>query len=276
MLLRRLTAFICATILAAAVPALADSRLEARYTVTLTGITVGKGVWMLDIGDDGYASAGSARVSGPLRLIAPGEGSAAARGNLSGAKVVPQNYSLTPVSGRKTDDVRMTMAANVIKDFTALPPPSQGGDRVPITEEHKKGVVDPMSAALMPVTGNGDLMQPQSCNRTIPIFDGRHRYDIVMGYQRTEQAKDMQGYSGPLIVCRVAYQPVAGHRAERKQVLELKMNQTILVWLAPVAGTRVLVPARVSMDTMFGTLIVQATQFSVEPRPRQAARPPTK
>jgi hypothetical protein len=45
------------------------------------------------------------------------------------------------------------------------------------------------------------------------------------------------------------------------------------VWLAPVAGTRVLFPIRVSIVTLVGVVLVEAETFSAEPREKQAASP---
>ena len=45
------------------------------------------------------------------------------------------------------------------------------------------------------------------------------------------------------------------------------------VWLAPIAGTRVLVPFRVAMPTPIGLGVLQATQFvsAALPTPRRRA-----
>jgi hypothetical protein len=60
----------------------------------------------------------------------------------------------------------------------------------------------------------------------------------------------------------VRYQPIAGHRPGRKSVRELAENRDILVWLAPIAGTRVVIPLRVSFGAKIGTFIMQATHFA--------------
>jgi hypothetical protein len=158
----------------------------------------------------------------------------------------------------------------MLRDLVILPGRKEDRDRVPITDEHRLGAIDPMSAALMPVAGAGDVAGPDACNRTLPIYDGRQRYDLALSYDRAERAKDVKGFSGAVAVCRVTYRPVAGHRANRKQVRELSENKNIFVWLAPIADTRVLVPIRVTIGTAVGTFIVQATHFSTEPRTRAA------
>ncbi|HEV2000867.1 MAG TPA: DUF3108 domain-containing protein [Xanthobacteraceae bacterium] len=274
MSIRPLHAFLALACLVA--PAHADGRLEAKYKITLAGITVGAGTWTLDVSEEGYSGSASGKVAGVLRLFASGEGSATARGQIAAGKVVPTSFTLNSTRGSKTDHVRIAMAANVVRDFSAEPPPSPGGDRVPLTPEHKKGVVDPGSAAILPVSGAGDLLRPDACNRTVPVFDGRQRYDLVMSYDRMETAKDVKGYSGQLVICHIAYRPVAGHRSGREDLITLADNHTIEAWFGPVAGSRVLVPVRVSLVTSFGTLVVQATQFSAEPTKRQALQPETR
>jgi len=44
------------------------------------------------------------------------------------------------------------------------------------------------------------------------------------------------------------------------------------MWLAPIAGTRVLVPFRFSVPTPFGLGVLQATYFVAQPQPTQALR----
>jgi uncharacterized protein DUF3108 len=274
MFIRPFHAFLALACLVA--PAHAEGKLEAQYKVTLAGITIGTGTWTLDVGEETYSGLASGKVAGILKLFASGEGSATARGHIAAGKVMPTSFTLNSTRGSKTDHVRIAMAANVVQDFSAEPPPSRGGDRVPLTPEHKKGVVDPGSAAILPVAGTGELLRPEACNRTVSVFDGRQRYDLVMNYDRMETAQEVKGYTGQLVVCHIVYQPVAGHRSGREDLITLAENKTIEAWFGPVAGSRVLVPVRVSLVTTFGTLVVQATQFSVAPSKRQASRPVTR
>jgi Protein of unknown function (DUF3108) len=263
----------------ATTPAMADSRLDVRYKASLAaladmkGIEIGKGALTVDITDEGYAAAGSAKVTGLARLVSRGEGSVAARGNFVNGKVSPATYSSTSETDKKAEEIRISLANNVVKEFAVSPPTTPAEDRVPVTEQHRQGVVDPMSAAVITVPGSGDLLARDSCARTVSIFDGRQRYDLVFSYERTEPTKNVKGYNGPMLVCRVDYRPIAGHRASRLQVKYMEDNKNIFVWLAPVAGTRVLFPIRVSIVTLVGVVLVEAETFSAEAREKQAASP---
>ena len=63
------------------------------------------------------------------------------------------------------------------------------------------------------------------------------------------------------MVCAVYFSPVAGHVPDRAALKYLMDLRDIEVWLAPIAGTRVMVPYRVSVPTPIGVGIMQATQF---------------
>ena len=48
-------------------------------------------------------------------------------------------------------------------------------------------------------------------------------------------------------------------------------TQEMEIWLAPIAGTRVVVPFRFSVPTPFGAGVLQATQFTTVAQPKPAA-----
>jgi hypothetical protein len=142
---------------------------------------------------------------------------------------------------------------------------------VPLIEAQKHGVQDPMTASLMRVAGNGDLLVPEACQRTLAVFDGRLRYDLQFTYKRVEMVKADKGYAGPVLVCAVTFSPVAGHDPTRTAIKYLTKLRDIEIWLAPIAGTRVLVPYRIQGPTPVGQAVLEATHFVSVPMPSKAA-----
>ena len=69
--------------LAGAWPAQAQGRLDARYVVTLAGLQIGKGAWVIDIAEDQFTAAASGSTSGLLQVFSNGSGSGASRGTPS-------------------------------------------------------------------------------------------------------------------------------------------------------------------------------------------------
>ena len=251
-------------------PAAAQGRVEARYTATLSGIPVGRGTWVIDIGADQYTAAASGRAGGVLRLFANGEGTGAARGTVSRGRLVPGTFSSAYTTRNDSYDVRMALAGGAVKDVKTDPPYQPSPDRVPLTDAHRRGVLDPMTAVLMTAPGTGGVLTPETCSQRLPIFDGRQRFDLVLSFKRMENVQSAKGYSGPAVVCAALYEPIAGHRPERYAIKYLRETRDIEIWLVPIAGTRVVVPYRVSVPTLFGAATLQATQFETE---AQAARP---
>jgi hypothetical protein len=113
----------------------------------------------------------------------------------------------------------------------------------------------------MIVPGNGDVVSQQVCERVLPVFDGRYRFEITLSFERIENVST-KGYAGRAVVCNVAYKPIAGHRASLNPKRFAAPNDEIRAWLVPVAGTRALVPYRVTIGTLFGTLQVQAVSLN--------------
>ena len=268
----RLLVAVSAALACLSANAQAQGRLEARYTASLAGIPLGTGIWVIDIAPDQYTAVASGRTSGLVKLISDGSGSGGSRGIVHGASMVPTSYASSTTTDKKTDEVRMTLRAGAVKDVSAEPPLIPSPDRVPVTEAHRKGVTDPMSAAIIPVAGTGDVLTPDACKRKLAIFDGRQRADIDLVFKRMDRVKADKGYQGPVVVCTVLYRPVAGHRPERPAIKYLVETREMEMWLAPIAGTRVLVPFRFSVPTPFGAGVLQATYFVAQPQPTQALR----
>jgi hypothetical protein len=257
--------------LAGVSPALAQGRVDARYQVTLGGLPIGKGAWVIDIAEDQYTAAASGATSGMLRVFASGQGSGASRGYMVSGLPVPASFAGSITADKKTEEIRMSLEKGDVKDFVITPPTQPNPERIPLTDAHRKGAIDPMSAMLLRVSGNGNPVSPQACQRVLPVFDGRVRYDLALVFKRIEQVKTEKGYEGPVVVCGVYFSPVAGHVPDRAAVKYLVKQRDMEIWFAPVAATRVVVPYRVVIPTPIGVGVMEATQFVSVAQPSRAA-----
>jgi hypothetical protein len=225
---------------------------------------------MIDIGDDHFSAEATGATAGLMQVFASGQGQSAARGTISGGQLVPSTYASRIVTGDKSDEVRMVISAGTVKELAANPPTVASPDRVPVTEAHRRGVSDPMTASLIRVPGNGDTLAPQACQRTLSIFDGRMRYDLQLAFKRLDRVRSEPGYQGSVVVCAVHFSPIAGYVRDRYAIKYLMQLRDMEMWLAPIAGTRVVVPYRASVPTPIGLGVLQATQFMSMPQPSKA------
>lgn len=255
---------------AANAPALAEGKLEARYTVTLAGIPIGSGNWTVDINDTHYTASASGTTTGLMKAFTGGFGSSGVRGTLNGGKLLNSLYASTISTRKKQDTVRLTIANGNVKDFSVDPPPDDDPERVPVTEANRQGVVDPLTSSLMRVPGNGNPLTPEACQHSLSVFDGRLRYDLQLAYKRMEQVKADKGYGGPALVCAVYFSPVAGFIPSRSAIKYLSKLRDIEIWLVPIAGTRVLAPFRAQGPTPVGHVVLEADQFVTTATPARA------
>src|SRR5271169_397234 len=200
---------------AAPVAVRAQGKLDARYNMTLAGIPIGKGSWVIDITDTHYMAAASGGTTGLVRAFTGGEGTSASHGTLQAGQPMSSVFTSAIISGHKTDEVRVTVANGNVTDARLDPPLETEPERVPITDEHRRGILDPMTASLMRTPGTGSPLSPGACNRTSAIFDGRLRYDLQFAFKRMDHVKAEKGYEGPVVVCAVYFAPVAGYVPSR-------------------------------------------------------------
>ena len=250
-----------------AVPA---GRLEAEYAASIAGIPIGRGNWTVEISGDEYSAVANGMTTGLLRFFTGARGTGAARGSVNGGQPVPKSYAATITSERGVDDVRMALAGGNVTDYAVEPPLPPVAERVPVTEADRHGVLDPITSTLNRVAGSGDPVSPDACNRSVPVFDGRVRYDLHSEFKRMEMVKTEHGYEGPVVVCALYFTPVSGYVPGRPAIRYLVALRDAEVWLAPISGTRVLVPYRFSMPTPFGQALLEARHFVSVVQPSRA------
>jgi len=251
---------------------LAQGRLDAQYEATLAGIAVGKGAWTIEIGDDTFSAAAQGGTAGLLKAFSGGTGSGASQGRVVNGALVANAYTATTTTQKKSETIRMVLANGGVKDFSIDPAPPVDPGRIVVTDAHRKNVLDPMTGSLVRVAGNGDLLTPDACRTGTGIFDGRMRYDLKLDFKRMETVKADRGYHGPAVVCAVYFTPVAGYIPDRPVIKYLATERRMEVTLVPIAGTRVLVPFRMTIPTPFGPAMLEATSFVTTAMPPRVAK----
>jgi len=245
---------------AGAAPAASETALAAQYTIAISGITIGRVDVETRFTDTAYAAAISGSTWGISRFVSDAQAQMAGAGRISGGRIVPGSYNLdTSESGFDTR-VRMALRSSGVANVDAWPALMEAADRVPLTPKHKNGVLDPIGAFMVALDHDGPASGPEVCNRTVKVFDGWQRFDIRLTYTGTKAMTG--GYSGDVFVCAARYVPIAGHRPSRESVEYMANNKRLEVWMAPVAGTRVMIPARILIGTQVGDLIISARAFT--------------
>jgi hypothetical protein len=249
----------------------AQAKLEAHYSATLSGLPIGEGTWVIDLAEDKFSATVIGATTGLIRIITGGRGDSSASGLRSEGQIISSRYSARIKTSRKTDEVLLTVDHGTVKDYWVIPPVDKDPDRVPVTDAERRNVLDPMSASLIHMSGNGKLLSPEACRRNISVFDGRMRYNLKLVFRRMDRVEADKGYAGPVVVCSIYFAPVAGFIPSRTAIKYLVAMRDAEIWLAPIVGTRILVPFRIEVPTPLGPGAIEATQFVVIPQPVKAS-----
>lgn len=237
----------------------AQGRLKAQYTISMTGVTIGQIVWLVDINEKRYVTSAHGKASGVLSMLVNGEGSVVTHGVIADGRIVPSYFTSHISDDEGNSDLRMTFEDGNVKEVIGPPPPP--ADRVAVTEADRRGVNDPLTAVLLPMKAGEDALVAANCARVLSIFDGRRRYNLILSYKRIDKIALTKGFSAAVLVCGVTLQPIAGYRADSMLVKYVAGRRDLELWFAPIAGTMFIAPIRVVMPTLLGTLEIAAAQF---------------
>lgn len=234
--------------------------VEASYTITLAGLSIGKASLAGSVTQEGYTLNMSAGLTGLVGAISKGSGNGTSRGSFS-TMPLTNGFSMQASNGTITRTIQFSAAGGAIKSVAINPPLEIGPEgRVPLQPQHRANVLDPLSALVMPSKG-ADPLDKANCERRLPVFDGTARFDVLLTYVGVRNVKAESGYSGPALVCAARYVPIAGHRPDRRAIKFMQENRDISAWLVPVNNGSALMPYRISVRTMIGTSVIEARRF---------------
>lgn len=256
---------VLALVATSAAPARAGARVEATYAATLAGFPVGSGTLAFAAGEGGEWHADvDARVRGLATIVANRQATASATGHVGGRAQISKDYDLRIDGGAEPNHVDMSFSGPNVKSVDATELHFPGWDRrIPLLAEHKKGVIDPLSAFVLPLGPGRDPMDKANCDRTARVFDGRVRYDLRMTYGTRMEVQGKEGYSGPALVCAVAYRPIAGYRPLSPEEEKFERNLEFSIWFVPAGSAQMMIPYKVVVGTPVGLLQVYAHAFTV-------------
>jgi hypothetical protein len=228
--------------LAGVLAAMPVSAADLTYDIYLGPLSVGTARLSVENNGSNY----TLRLNGKYGFLTnSGSIAVSAKGALKGGKAVASAYNST-VKGNETSVTKIAYAAGTATDVTRTPAPKKSNlkNRIPVTDEQKAGVPDPLGALLAQASraATGD-----PCKGTLSVFTGQDRLDL-----RLSDAGEKNGD----VLCRVKYIPISGHKEGDKGVQRLQSADIKVAFPAESSGD-LRFPTYVSVPIRFGTLIVQ-------------------
>ena len=239
----------------------AGSRIEVSYAVTYLHVTIGGGLWSLDVNADGYATTVSGQVKGMMSLLINGEGSGRADGVILRGKALPNHFVAHVVSTAENDNIDVTFQNGTVKDSKAMPPFPPIPKRVTVTAAVLEDVSDPLSAALAFMGTNDAFSNP--CTRQLRIFEGRRRFDVALSFKRTENVSVPPIFRGTGIVCSAQVLPIAGQQVKNSALKYLVESKDLEIQYVSIPAVRAFIPIASTLPTLIGTVHVDATSLAI-------------
>jgi len=253
----------------------ATSRITAVYRVDIGNFNLGDFKLTTTFRGDDYEIRGEGRFKVLQGLIYEWRGVTASYGRVTDTGPEPTMYAFNYAdSAKAAERLRLTFDGRAVTDISISPKKRPLPRTIPVTKEQLEGVLDPLSGAFLTAQSenlNGDL---NVCNHTLPVFDGRQRYDLVVTPKRVVTVKRTTptGYGGPAVICGVKFIPIAGYQPDNPGIRLMTQSDEIEVWLIPVRGTRMYVPYRIVLPTPVGYGSAVVTSIQVGTR-RASAEP---
>ncbi|AWB07482.1 DUF3108 domain-containing protein (plasmid) [Azospirillum humicireducens] len=253
--------------------------LKATYRVFVGGVTALDVDATLEVTGDRYRIAVSAVTGGTIGRLFTWKTDSQSDGRRQGEGLKPASHRQSSQFRGEPRTVTLTYGPQGDVSAAVTPPP-ETDDREPVPPALQRGTLDPLSAVLDLLFAVG---ASQHCDRSLPVFDGRRRYDMVFTEvgRRIVDPSRYSVFSGVAQQCRVTYKPVAGYGKSGPtgrfwQRSGPADRPPVDLWLAPVAAGYPPLPVRLETDSDFGSVVVHLAGVTPPAADRRsdAAQPP--
>lgn len=240
-------------------------QVAATYHVEFTAFNLGDFHLTATLANSKYELKAKGKFSFISGMIYRASGRTEATGELSKNGAEPSQFGVTYKGGNKKEERRISFANGAVDEISIVPLKKPSPRSVPITADQLENVLDPLTAAFLSVRANGSPTYREICQRTLPVFDGKQRFDIILTPKRSERALKgaPAGISDPLAVCRVKFVPISGYRPDHPGIKFMTQTEDIEVWLVSVPRTDLYIPYRIVLPTTWGSGVATLSEIKL-------------
>jgi len=239
------------------------STVQLVWQVYLGGFNLGNIGLKSSFAGNSYSAVSRLKTAGVVNSFYEAVIDATSVGAVNSTGLSPQKYDSNTNNEKQNQKVGLTYSSAGIQLFSD---PPYNTERFPVTEEQKRGTLDPLSGLVFALSGvSHSAAKP--CGETVRVFDGRRRYDIELNYVGQDKVKTDGGYSGPAVKCTVVYKQLAGFKPNLNKG---KSIPVITTWLAPMESSaggpvkKFMVPVKIMTDTPYGVALAHARKVTVD------------
>jgi hypothetical protein len=236
-------------------------RMTTHYRVYWLGLPVFKGTVIGRNQGDRYALAFTSRSTGVLRIIQRSRIEASASGIVEPARYRALRFRLRANWERKRRSVDMRFAPN--GSLRLRVSPREPGKRKPVSHP-LAAAFDPLTALLHSTTVPLDT---PACSLTVPIFDGRRRFDVRLEHAGTARLKRRVSplLDRAAVKCRIHVRRIAGFTRKEIRDMDKAKDRTAVVWVAKLRRLKMWMPVRFSYMSRWGPATGRVVGIDIAP-----------
>jgi hypothetical protein len=235
---------------AAAVPAAADDAVEMRFEgFGPAGVHVMTSRTVIEENRASYKIDGELATAGLGALFANVANRSVTEGQEAGDVPHPRVFDSETQRNGITVHNRVDYRLGSLPSGSSTPPPAD--PVTPVEASQLAGTVDGLTAYLLV---ERQVAHGGSCTLKVPVFDGRHRYDLEFrdAGNVALAPKDGQRYTGPAHECRMTRNEIGGFYVDKSHAEGASAG---VIWYAPLLSESDLaVPVRMEMETEIGSV----------------------
>lgn len=140
--------------------------------------------------------------------------------------------------------------------------PKHGIREKKVKEKYANDTMDVLTAVAQVIQDG----QESACGKSYPVFDGKRRFDVLLGEPRqtTLKASKYNVYSGNAVKCTLSVQPISGFEKKKSWYAEDERseedNNKTMVWLGKRDGKEHTELVRVQVKTDLGMMIAHLAE----------------
>jgi hypothetical protein len=193
----------------------------------------------------------------------------AAEGLDHNGRIEPRRYVVESDWQRNPRTLDLRFADDGRYHLQQDPPPQPDPDiEGGLPETLPAGTVDPLSLA---VAASRTLAENGRCDQTVPVFDGRRRFDLMVKQvdQATLPPNDYSIYQGPAVRCSFSMKRISGFRKSWRSSRQWDAGSSTppTIWMAAIRQDLPPVPVRYEGAIALGNIVVHLTKAAARSEP---------
>ena len=239
------------------------STVQLVWQVYLGGFNLGNVGLKTSFTGNSYSAVSRLKTAGVVNSFYEAIIDASSTGVVANTGLLPKKYNSNTNNEKQNQKVDLTYTTAGIELFAE---PEYNVGRFPVTEDQKRGTLDPLSGIVYSLSGVSHSTS-KPCGDTVRVFDGRRRYDIELKFEGQDKVKSDGGYSGPAIKCTVIYKQLAGFKPNLNKG---KTVPSITAWFATIESSsggpvkKFIIPVKIMTETPYGVALGHARKITID------------